>query len=178
MLAAIVHGSLAPRTLLSLSNVPAIAATQFVLLQKATFAKGAAKPSIATPSKAGKKAKDPGTKDNKAQKFLLALTPQEVGDLDLSKEEQAEAAARSREYSRQKMEQHRAWQRDLTMKIKLREAAIDALPEELRAAARQPDNEPFPANRQMWTLTPPIPGFQEQQQTDTAAKFAKGGRRR
>lgn len=73
---------------------------------------------------------------------------------------------------------HREWQKDLTVKIKLREAAIAALPEELQAAARLPDNEPFPANRQMWTLTPPIPGFQEQQQTASAAKFAKGNRRR
>lgn len=73
---------------------------------------------------------------------------------------------------------HREWQKDITLKIKLREAAINALPEELRAAAREPDNEPFPPNRQMWTLTPPIPGFQEQQETATAAKFAKGSRRR
>ena len=72
----------------------------------------------------------------------------------------------------------REWQKDITLKIKLREAAIAALPEELRAAAREPDNEPFPSNRQMWTLTPPIPGFQEQQETATAAKFAKGSRRR
>ena len=72
----------------------------------------------------------------------------------------------------------REWQKDITLKIKLRDEAIAALPEELRAAAREPDFEPFPANRQMWTITPPIPGFQEQQETATAAKFAKGSRRR
>ena len=65
----------------------------------------------------------------------------------------------------------REWQKDITLKIKLRDEAIAALPEELRAAAREPDFEPFPANR-------PIPGFQEQQETATAAKFAKGSRRR
>lgn len=73
---------------------------------------------------------------------------------------------------------YREWQRDLTMKIKLRDAAVAALPEHLRAAALVPDDEPFPANRQMWTLTPPIPGFQEQQTSAMASKFARGGRRR
>ncbi len=67
------------------------------------------------------------------------------------------------------MKQHRAWQRDLTTKLKLKEAAIAALPPELRAAAEVPDLAPFPANRQMWTETPPVEGFGEaakvQQQT-------------
>lgn len=106
MLAAFVHGSWGPQTLLSLSHIPIAAATQLVSLQRATFAKGAAKPA-STPSKSAKKAKDPGTNDNKAQKFLLALTPREIGDLDLSQEELNEAATRSREYSRRKMAQHR-----------------------------------------------------------------------
>ena len=73
---------------------------------------------------------------------------------------------------------HRDWQRDMTTKIKLRDAAIAALPEKLRAAALMPDDELFPSNRQMWTLTPPIPGFQEKQTSALASKFGKGGRRR
>ncbi|CAD6248438.1 unnamed protein product [Miscanthus lutarioriparius] len=39
--------------------------------------------------------------------------------------------------------------------------AIAALPEKLRAAAMVPDMTPFPANRYMATLTPPIEGYIE-----------------
>ncbi len=106
MLAACTHSTIGPQTVLSLSHIPIAAATQLISLQKAAFAKGAAKPA-STPSKSAKKARDPGTNDTRAQKFLLALTPQEIGDLTLSEEQQAEAAARSKEYSRKKMAQHR-----------------------------------------------------------------------
>ncbi len=58
-----------------------------------------------------------------------------------------------------KMKEHRAWQADLTTKLKLKLAAVAALPPHLRAAAEVPDDEPFPLNRRMWTLTPPIEGF-------------------
>ncbi len=106
MLAAFTHSTLGPQTVLSLSHIPIAAATQLISLQKAAFAKGAAKPA-STPSKSAKKAKDPGTNDTRAQKFLLALTPQNMGDLTLSEEQQADAAVRSKEYSRRKMAQHR-----------------------------------------------------------------------
>ena len=66
----------------------------------------------------------------------------------------------------------------MNRRIQLRDAAIAAMPEDLRRAARVPDYEPFPANRQMWTHTPPIVGYQEKQQSATAAKFAQGNRRR
>jgi hypothetical protein len=62
---------------------------------------------------------------------------------------------RAKEYSRLKMKQHREWQTDLTAKLKLKLAAIEALPPNLRAAALVPDLEPFPSNRQIWTETPP-----------------------
>ena len=60
---------------------------------------------------------------------------------------------------RLKMQAHRAWQADLTTKLKLKRAAVAALPPHLRAAAEVPDNELFPLNREMWTHTPPIEGF-------------------
>lgn len=95
------------KSLHGLSHMP-LAATQLLSLQQATYAKAAAKPSkAATPTKAGKKTKELGTNDNKFQKFLLALAPQEIADLDLSTEQKADAAARSKEYSRRKMAQHR-----------------------------------------------------------------------
>ena len=51
--------------------------------------------------------------------------------------------------------------------------------EELRAAAEATQTELVPLNRQMWTLTPPIPGFQEQQQAGaqgTGRRRRAGGR--
>ena len=54
------------------------------------------------------------------------------------------------------MRRHREWQTDLTTKLKLKQAAIAALPPDLRAAAMVPDDTPFPANRQIWTETPPV----------------------
>ena len=54
------------------------------------------------------------------------------------------------------MDQHRRWQADLTTKLKLNQAAIAALPPELQAAALIPDDEPFPPNRQIWTVTAPV----------------------
>lgn len=75
--------------------------------QKANFAKGAAKPAAKTQTKAGKKAQDPGTADSATQKFLAALQPQTIVDLQLSSEEQAENEKRAKEYSRKKMAQHR-----------------------------------------------------------------------
>lgn len=62
---------------------------------------------------------------------------------------------RSREYSRLKMRQHRAWQADLSGKLKLKQAALAALPDHLRAAAEVPDLSLFPLNRNVWRETPP-----------------------
>ena len=50
-------------------------------------------------------------------------------------------------------------QADLSTKLKLKMAAIAALPPHLAAAAQVPDDELFPLNRQMFTDTPPIQGF-------------------
>jgi hypothetical protein len=45
--------------------------------------------------------------------------------------------------------------------IRLREAAIKALPEPLREAARQLDQTPFPIQRRIFTETAPIKDFQQ-----------------
>lgn len=63
---------------------------------------------------------------------------------------------RSREYSRLRMRQHRIWQADLSTKLKLKQAALAALPEQLRAAAKVPDLSLFPLNRNVWRETPPV----------------------
>lgn len=92
---------------------------------------------------------------NRTQDLIDALSPGK-DDVTWTDEELADAAARAKEYSRQKMHEHRQWQKQFMTKVKLRDAAIAALPtEELRAAARTPDLTPFPSQRQVWTETPP-----------------------
>ena len=65
---------------------------------------------------------------------------------------------RAKEYSRRKMAEHRAWQADISTKIKLRDAALAALPADLRAAALVPDLTPFPTNRCVSRWQQPVAG--------------------
>lgn len=53
------------------------------------------------------------------------------------------------------MRQHRQWQAEFMTKVKLRDAAVAALPNSLREAALVPDLTLFPSMRQVWTETPP-----------------------
>ncbi|XP_078446512.1 copper ion binding protein [Wolffia australiana] len=68
----------------------------------------------------------------------------------------------AREYSRVLMRRLRARQAAESGLLRLKKAAMAALPEGLRAAAAVPDLTPFPVNRFMATLTPPIEGYVEQ----------------
>ncbi|KAK1377188.1 Copper ion binding [Heracleum sosnowskyi] len=65
----------------------------------------------------------------------------------------------AKEYSRVLMRKHRARQAAETNLLRCKKEAIEALPEELKVAALVPDLAPFPMNRFMATLTPPIDGF-------------------
>ncbi|CAI8607627.1 unnamed protein product [Vicia faba] len=67
----------------------------------------------------------------------------------------------AKEYSRVLMRKHRARQAAETKFLGLKKEAIEALPEKLKEAALVPDLSPFPANRFMATLTPPIEGYIE-----------------
>lgn len=67
----------------------------------------------------------------------------------------------AKEYSRVLMRQHRARRAAETTLLKCKKEAIEALPENLKAAALVPDLAPFPTNRFMATLTPPIEGYIE-----------------
>uniref|UniRef100_A0A1D1XL23 Aspartate carbamoyltransferase n=1 Tax=Anthurium amnicola TaxID=1678845 RepID=A0A1D1XL23_9ARAE len=67
----------------------------------------------------------------------------------------------AKEYSRMLMRRHRARQAAESTLLRLKKEAIEALPEHLKAAALVPDLTPFPANRFMATLTPPIEGYVE-----------------
>ncbi|XP_031272449.1 uncharacterized protein LOC116130894 [Pistacia vera] len=68
----------------------------------------------------------------------------------------------AKEYSRILMRKHRARQAAETNLLRLKKEAIEALPEGLKEAALVPDLTPFPANKFMATLTPPIEGYMEQ----------------
>nr|XP_007135188.1 hypothetical protein PHAVU_010G108400g [Phaseolus vulgaris]ESW07182.1 hypothetical protein PHAVU_010G108400g [Phaseolus vulgaris] len=68
----------------------------------------------------------------------------------------------AKEYSRVLMRKHRARQAAESNLLKMKKEAIEALPEGLREAALVPDLSPFPVNRFMATLTPPIEGYIEQ----------------
>ena len=67
----------------------------------------------------------------------------------------------AKEYSRVLMRHHRARQAAESTLLQMKKAAIEALPEHLKAAAMVPDLTPFPSNRFMATLTPPIEGYIE-----------------
>ncbi|XP_076897177.1 uncharacterized protein LOC143550417 [Bidens hawaiensis] len=67
----------------------------------------------------------------------------------------------AKEYSRILMRKHRARQAAETALLKCKKEAIQALPDELREKALVPDMTPFPVNRFMATLTPPIEGYIE-----------------
>ncbi|KAG6392614.1 hypothetical protein SASPL_146838 [Salvia splendens] len=83
----------------------------------------------------------------------------------------------AKEYSRTMMRQHRARQAAETLLLQCKKEATEALPEHLRAAALVPDLTPFPANRFMATLTPPIEGYSEKI-NEAARKSVEGKKRR
>ena len=118
--------------------------------------------SIAVPAKV-----EATTKGNKLT-YLEALTPtpsEGRAEETLTEEELKEFERRAKEYSRMKMRQERDFQRDLNEKIRIKMAAIAALPEgETRDAAMVEDTELFPLKRRLPSATPPIPGYYEEKQ--------------
>ena len=77
---------------------------------------------------------------------------------ELTKEDGMKLA---KEYSRVLMRKHRARQAAETNLLRMKREAIEALPGGLKEAALVPDLTPFPLNRFMATLTPPIDGYIE-----------------
>ncbi len=49
--------------------------------------------------------------------------------------------------------------------------------EDLRKLADRTQEEPVPANRQIFTITPPIPGFEGQGSQQSMRRRARGSRR-
>ncbi|KAF6146911.1 hypothetical protein GIB67_036630 [Kingdonia uniflora] len=79
----------------------------------------------------------------------------------------------AKESSRVLMKQHRARRAAETTLLRLKKEAIEALPEHLKAAALVPDLTPFPINRFMATLTPPIEGYIEKIQEASRKMMGK-----
>ncbi|KAL5998515.1 hypothetical protein ACLOJK_009458 [Asimina triloba] len=80
----------------------------------------------------------------------------------------------AKEYSRVLMRKHRARQAAESTLLRLKKEAIEALPEgRLREAALVPDLAPFPKERFMATLTPPIEGYVEKIKEAAAMSVGK-----
>lgn len=65
------------------------------------------------------------------------------------------------------------WSQALSIKLKLKQAAIRALPLELRVEAEKDDDALPPMNRNMFTHTPPIPGYMDRRQEDTRQRSGR-----
>lgn len=123
--------------------------------------------------KGGKTEKGKGEKsgDQRDRNTLLveaALKPQILQKEVLSEEQLESAAAMAKEYSRLKMAEHRLQRAGESARLKLKMAAIAALPAgQLQDAAMVPDLTPFPAGRMAPTLTPPLmTSFEEREQAN------------
>lgn len=103
--------------------------------------------------------------DSHWQLLVDAATPAVLEPENLSETTLAEFAAKAQAYSSKKMAQHRAWQGDMNQKIRLKRAAIAALPSGfLRDEASKEDLTLFPLSRQSPLMTPPIDGYWEKKQ--------------
>lgn len=95
-------------------------------------------------------------KDPHIQRVISMLAPQTRSTPQAASEEEAAAiAAKAKAYSRMKMKAYHAWMNDIDTKIKLKRAAIAALPPELQEAAKQEDTTPFPLTRHYLYHSPP-----------------------
>ena len=120
------------------------------------------KVAVAPPSK--KKAAG-GRDQYGAIKQAILAEPDE--ELFLPTESREEMEERKAKMSRMAIREHFAQNVAMNAGVKLRKAALEALPEPLREEARQPDLTPFPVLRRVFTETAPIPGFQaEVRRTD------------
>ncbi|ABO98182.1 predicted protein [Ostreococcus lucimarinus CCE9901] len=116
------------------------------------------------------------TKGNK-NTYLEALTKLDATEIEenLTPEELAEYEARAKAYSREKMRAERAFAADINEKIRIKKAAIAALPAgATRDAAMVEDEDLFPLKRKLPMYTPAIPGFYEDKQR-LAEEAVSGG---
>ena len=90
---------------------------------------------------------------------IRGTRPAEVQDMTHEEAERNQIIGR--EYNRQTTIRENQWRRDIDLKIKLKWAAIQALPDELLNEALEPDTTLFPYERRVMTWTPPIPELEQ-----------------
>lgn len=107
--------------------------------------------------------------------FLRAIAPSDVAEDALSEEELEAYEAKAKAYSREKMRAERAFAKDINEKIRIKTAAVEALPAgAVRDAAMVEDDELFPLKRKLPSYTPAIPGYYEEKQR-LAEEAVSGG---
>lgn len=126
--------------------------------QQAKGKKGA--PTTSKKSRMRMESKPFNDKDPLNQRLIAMLAPAATGRpagaaAAAPAEEDAEAQQRLKEFTRQRMREYVAWRRDLHNKLRLKQAALAALPPELRAAAAEEDTTPFPLTRHFLYDSPP-----------------------
>jgi hypothetical protein len=94
-------------------------------------------------------------KDPLLQRVLTMLVPQDRSPPAEAPEALAANQAHAKAYSSRKMAEHKAWRAGMLDKLRLKQAALAALPPALRLAAAQEDLEPFPLTRHALYETPP-----------------------
>jgi len=97
--------------------------------------------------------------DGRMKPFEAVIMADGLKRWERSQEEKDQDMAIAKKYTTMMWFEHRRWQKEVTRKIKLREYAIQALPEDLKAECTQEDEELFPEERHIWTDHPPKPGF-------------------
>ena len=109
--------------------------------------------------------------DKFAKILVKAAEPANIKPEKLTREQLQEYEEKAKEYSRNKMRQHRAIQKELNDKIRLKAAACNALPEGfLREHAWMEDRTLFSPKRRMLMNSPPIEGyFEDIMRADEAA---------
>lgn len=93
-------------------------------------------------------------KDPLMQKLVAMLVPaQEPQRYTPEQREAATAAVKA--FRQEHNRQHQAWSADMRTKLRLKLAALKALPPQLRAAAQEEDLTPFPLTRHFLYDSPP-----------------------
>ena len=110
----------------------------------------------------GKQAKQKEGGRKVHERYVKMFEAKGAPSYERSPEEKTNDAEIAKEYTRQMFARHNLWSRRITMRIKLRDAAIASLPEDLQAEAMQMDMEPAPRNRHIFTEFPPLKGYQGQ----------------
>lgn len=118
----------------------------------------AAEAAAAAPKRAA--SKKGSSEDSRVVLFKKVLDPRKWTD-PRKPADYARDQAMAKKYTSETMKLVIARRKDETAKIKLKQQALAALPEDLRAKAVLPDHSLFPRNRHVFTDTPPIPGFRE-----------------